>query len=842
MCEPVAAPVGECDDGTDIVEPEPESMAYPGDTHGQRTTAGVVVLLGVAATIALAWIRAEHGYLLFHALVELFAIAVAAGTFMVTWNLRRHFDHGYLVVLGVSFFFAASVDTLHLLAYQGMGVFHDADANLPTQLWLIARYIQAAGLLVAPAFARRPVSAMAVMWGFGLATVGLLSTVFVFDVFPVAYLADEGLTAFKVTSEYVISIAMGVGLVAVWRHRRTFARDVAWLLSVMIVTAIASELAFTLYQDPYGAWNFAGHLLKAVTYFLLYRAIVETALVRPLDVVFGDLQQTARKLAESEERFRSTFEQATVGIAHISLDGRWLRVNRRLAEIAGYPVEELMDLRPEDMTHPDDRPAEQALVRRLIDGMIDEYHLEKRYLRKDGSVAWVAVSRKLMRDAGGEPLYFIATVEDIEERVAREQNLRRSRDLTEALNSIDLAVNALTDVDEIVRVAAESGCVALGAESAAVLLHENGRWRPGHLYRFPLEHIPFHAPGDRTVPVAADDGSPLVVEDALSHAHMDPNTMSQLDIRALITVPLRFRGEDLGVIYFNYHTDTHRFTEADVGFARDLSSSVSLAIENARLYAAQRRIADVLQSALLEMPSELPGLELAHAYRSATELARIGGDFSDVFQVAAETVAFVLGDVSGKGIEAAALTAMARSTVRAYAHLDPRPDRVLSAANRAIAAQVGENRFVTAVYGTIQVRTGALVIACAGHPVPVLCTRGRVTRDPIPVAPPLGVVPDVVFEPFETVLDAGDLLAVFSDGLIEARNADGFLGEARVREIMAAHCDSAPAVLVGALLAAAEEHTGGRVEDDVAILVLRYSGQTGTRPDAGRGRPAAEQG
>jgi PAS domain S-box-containing protein len=806
-------------------------MPQIADTQGRRTGAVAYIALALAILAGLIAVRILYGYLLFHSLVEFFAIAVAAGTFMVAWNLRRYFDAGYLLVLAIAFFFAACVDTLHLLAYSGMGVFPEADADLPTQLWLIARYIQAGGLLVAPAVARRQVSAGAVFWSFAAVSAALLSTVFVFDVFPTAFIEGEGLTPFKVWSEYLISGAMALALVAVWKYRDTFTREVLWLLSAMIVTAIAAELSFTLYVDPYGAWNFTGHLLKVLTFFLLYRAIVETALVRPFDVLFQDLQRTTDELKESEARFRSTFEQATIGIAHVSLDGRWMRLNRRLAEIAGYPFEDLLHIMPEDITHPDDRPAELSLIRRLTDGVIDEYHLEKRYIRKDGSIAWVEVARTLMRGPDGVPRYFIATVEDIAERKEREQNLLLSHDLTKALNSIDLAINAMTDVDEITRTAAEAGCEALGAESAAVLMRDGKRWRPGHLYRFPSESIPQHAPGNHPVPVATENGTPLVIDDAPTDERMNPETMHILGIRSLLTVPLRFRGEDLGVIYINYHSTQHRFTDAEAEFARRLSSSVTLAIENARLYNAQRRIADTLQSAMLAMPSRLPGLELAHVYRSATELAAIGGDFYDVFEVADDRVAFVLGDVSGKGIEAATLTTMAKSTIRAYAYQDPRPDRVLAAANDAIVTQVGENRFITALYGTVQVPTGRLEMACAGHPQPVLCTDGRCIDDTVESSPPLGVIPGTHYDCYVHALDVGSVLVLFSDGLIETRNASGFFGEQRVHEIVAEHIGEGPVGIVEALLAATEAHCEGKVADDIALVALRYTGpETGTSP------------
>ncbi len=804
-------------------------MSVLEEFHGQRTPIAAYGAIAVVVTAILVGIRVSFGYPLFHALVELFSIGVAAGMFMVTWNLRRHFDAGYLVVVAVGLFFAAGVDALHTFAYRGMNVFPDATVDLPTQLWLVARYLQAGALLAAPAFVDRKAPPIATFWTFAAVTAALLSTIFVFDVFPTAFIEGSGLTPFKIYSEYAISAAMVAALVAVWRHRSSFQREVLWLLTGAIGAAVASELAFTLYTDPFAPWNMIGHLLKVLTYFLFYRAVVETVLVRPFDVLFGDLRRANEGLAESEERFRSTFEQATLGIAHVDLQGRWLRVNHRLADIAGYPHDELVHLRPEDITHPEDRPTERVLIEQLVAGEIGEYRLEKRYIRKDGTIAWVEVSRTLLRSSEGTPKHFIAIVEDISARKAQESDLRQSRDLTEALNAIDLTINATNDIDEITRIAAEEGARALDAESAAVLMRDGGRWKPLHLHRFPHEDIPEHAPADRPVPVADADGGPLVIDDAYHDTRMSPKTMRILGIRSLITVPLRFRGEDLGVIYFNHHSGVHRFTDPEVEFARGLSSSTTLAIENARLARAQQAIADTIENALLDMPESLPGIELAYAYRSATELTRIGGDFYDVFEIGDHTVAFVLGDVSGKGLEAATLTAVAKSTVRAFAYRDHRPASVLQASNAAIASQVGDSQFITAVYGTIDTLNGELRLACAGHPEPVLCSRGECHGSLVESSPPLGVLPDTTFSEHTTLLDPTSLLVAFSDGLIEARSGNEFLGEERVGEIVRERAAHGPAAVVSALVEQAERHSGGRIGDDVAVIVLRY---TGTGPHA----------
>ena len=126
-------------------------------------------------------------------------------------------------------------------------------------------------------------------------------------------------------------------------------------------------------------------------------------------------------LRESEERFRATFEHAAIGAAQVGIDGRWLRVNRRLGEIVGYEPEELLQTTFQDITHPDDLEGDLALVRRLLEDELQTYTMEKRYLRKDGSSVWVNLTVSLVRDASGEPAYFIAVVEDISERKKTEE-------------------------------------------------------------------------------------------------------------------------------------------------------------------------------------------------------------------------------------------------------------------------------------------------------------------------------------------------------------------------------------------------------------------------------------
>ena len=138
------------------------------------------------------------------------------------------------------------------------------------------------------------------------------------------------------------------------------------------------------------------------------------------------LQELVTELGESEERYRSIFELAAVGIAHVSLEGRFVRLNQRFCEIVGYTPEEMLQLTFQDITHPDDLAADLELVGRTLAGDIDNYSMEKRYFRKDTSIVWVNLTVSLARDESGDPLYFIAVVEDTTRRKRAEVALKSS--------------------------------------------------------------------------------------------------------------------------------------------------------------------------------------------------------------------------------------------------------------------------------------------------------------------------------------------------------------------------------------------------------------------------------
>lgn len=160
---------------------------------------------------------------------------------------------------------------------------------------------------------------------------------------------------------------------------------------------------------------------------------ISAPIITEVETVRTTLNNAATAMRESEERFRATFEQAAVGIAHVSPEGRWIRVNQKLCDIAGYAREELLAKTFQDITHPDDLDADLGYVRQMLAGEIQSYAMEKRYFRKDGSLVWINLTVALVRGETGQPEYFISVIEDITKRKQAEAALRESETLYRSL-------------------------------------------------------------------------------------------------------------------------------------------------------------------------------------------------------------------------------------------------------------------------------------------------------------------------------------------------------------------------------------------------------------------------
>jgi signal transduction histidine kinase len=266
------------------------------------------ILIGGLVFIGL-YLTSLYSFLLFHSLVEIFTIVVAGATFILAWNTRHLLDNNYLLFIGISYIFVSTIIILHTLAYRGMGVFPGDDPNLPTQLWIAGQYLQSVSFLLAPFFINRRLKTSRLILGYGLATALLLASIFYWQIFPDCYMAGVGLTPFKKISEYLVSLIFLAAIGLLIRYRRDFDKDVWTLLILSLVVSIAAELTFTLYVGVYDALNLAGHFLRLIAFYLVYKAIVETGLVKPHYLLFRNLKQSEEKLRQSTIELQARNEE-----------------------------------------------------------------------------------------------------------------------------------------------------------------------------------------------------------------------------------------------------------------------------------------------------------------------------------------------------------------------------------------------------------------------------------------------------------------------------------------------------------------------------------------------------
>jgi two-component sensor histidine kinase/ligand-binding sensor protein len=318
------------------------------------TTRPLRVLWFGVLLVAIALSRV-YSYLLFHSLIEIFDIVVLAALFILAWNTRHLHSHAYLLFFGIMSMSLAILTVLHLLAYSGMGVFPEHDANLQTQLWIASRYLLSLSMLVAPLLVGRKLNENAVMAGYGVLTLVLIATIFG-GAFPTTYVEGIGLTPFKRISEYVISGIFLVSIGSLHQKRQSFDPSIYRLLIRATGVMVVAELAFILYRDVYDLFTMGGHLLTLVSFYLVYVALVETGLRRPYALLFRDLQKRNTELEAARDRLEVLWTQTSE--AEAALRESEQQVRRKLNAIL-LPEGDLATLELADVV---DIPALQELM------------------------------------------------------------------------------------------------------------------------------------------------------------------------------------------------------------------------------------------------------------------------------------------------------------------------------------------------------------------------------------------------------------------------------------------------------------------------------------------------
>jgi len=303
----------------------------------------VILMVGLLLT----YLASLYSFLLFHSIIEIISIVISGGVFLIGWHSRKYMNSSFFLVLGISFLFISIIDLIHTLAYSGMGIFLEFDANLPTQLWIVARYWQALSYLFASMVIKKKIKANYLFPSYIIIILILFTTIFQ-GFFPVCYIEGSGLTPFKIVSEYVIDIILFGTLIMLYKHRDEFAQKIFLLIVISIIATMISELAFTFYISVFGFSNFIGHIFKIIAFFFVYKAIIELGISTPFDLLFRKLKlseessiEKANQLEQAYSEFNQMFN-ASLPLRVISNDCEILRVNETYTSLFRLPKEDII--------------------------------------------------------------------------------------------------------------------------------------------------------------------------------------------------------------------------------------------------------------------------------------------------------------------------------------------------------------------------------------------------------------------------------------------------------------------------------------------------------------------
>ncbi|MCK4513990.1 MAG: hypothetical protein KAU31_01970, partial [Spirochaetaceae bacterium] len=270
---------------------------------------GIVIALLILVGL---YLTSRYSFLLFHSLAEIFSIVVAFSIFVIAWNSRSFMNNNYLLFVGVAYLFVGGIDLIHTLGYSGMGVFPNAGADMPTQLWIAGRFMESISLLIAPAMFARKIRARLVLLAYAVVTGVLLTSVLYWDIFPSCYVDGSGLTLFKIAGEYVIMAILAAAGVLLHRRREHFEPQVRKWIYASLALTICAELAFTFYISVFGISNLVGHFFKLFSFYFIYRALIETGLTQPFSLLVRDLKKTEESLRTDKQKLEEALQNAKI--------------------------------------------------------------------------------------------------------------------------------------------------------------------------------------------------------------------------------------------------------------------------------------------------------------------------------------------------------------------------------------------------------------------------------------------------------------------------------------------------------------------------------------------------
>ncbi len=554
---------------------------------------------------------------------------------------------------------------------------------------------------------------------------------------------------------------------------------------------------------------------------------------KPADLVlFRDISK--RKLAEealreSEEEFRTLLSNVDAIIVRIGADFRPITVGEQIEKWTGYSAEELIispNLWLNLVSAEDLEKIRAASSKALSDKKTVTIEIKLKHIL--GQERWLRGRLTPRFDANGNLVYWDGVGMDITERVeAVERETRHSR-LIAALVDMSQVFVSTRDTNKIMSIAVRStGSLLNCICSISEIDHESGR----------LHSITGYSKDGKKWKQVDDtfDKIGITLEDIFGSEGLHPGISTDLTeksprsfefslatgLRSSIAVPVYVEGEVFGVLTNGRMQGEKAFDDEDLWFMSEVASHVSAALTNASLYRRQARISETLQRSLIPDEVNVRGLETATLYLPAAGEVGVGGDFFDVIVFDNGMVGLVVGDVSGKGLDAAIHTAEAKYMLRGYAHQNPEPGYVISALNEALCAYMGEFTFVTMFYGLIDPTNHSLNYVNAGHESPlVLCRNTGRVYELEPSGMILGIQCGFHYISRKIDLAKDDFLFCYTDGLTDTKcNGDRFGFERLKNTIDQSRSQSSQELLDYVCCVVNECSAGVRTDDQVVVVV-----------------------
>jgi PAS domain S-box-containing protein len=611
-------------------------------------------------------------------------------------------------------------------------------------------------------------------------------------------------------------------------------------------TAITAAVAFAIgigslfWNDTPGT----GQAIYRVAFYALVATLaVIAARAREHATALADRNQAlVRDLDATQARLDGILGSLGEAVTVHDERGQTVYANQAAADLLGCAtVEEVVTAEPGALarnftiSHEDGSPVavDDFPGRRLMRGE-DAPSLLTRSIRHDtGEAFWLLTKATMTREPSGARLA-INIIEDVTDAKDAEQ---RQRFLAEAGQLLASSLDYEQTLERVARMIVPRLADWCGIDmvdetgeivNVAVAHVDPAKVELAHDLR---ERYPPDMDAPTGVPAIVRGGPselyPEIPDGLLEAGAVDDEhlrILREVGLRSGMAVPMRIGGETLGVITFVSSESGRVFDEDDLAFAEDLALRAATAVENSRLYTAQERVAHTLQASLLpDRLPEVPGWRLHAAYQAGERGSDVGGDFYDVIPVEGGHLV-VLGDVTGKGVEAAALTALVRHSARMAARFDPRPARVLRHVNITLREQ-SRLSLVTVVCALVETAAeqARLLVASAGHPLPLLRPAGAA---PAPLGDHgvlLGIGGEEDWTETAVEVAPGDTVLFYTDGVTETPGEGARFGEPRLYDAVA-RAGEDPADVLAEIERSLRDFQAGEALDDRAMLALRFVG------------------